>query len=524
MLVLCFMVCTTCLASGKSLFDQGMKELQKENYEEALQYFLNARAAEPKSSRIAYCVGLTYKFMENYPAAIPYLRDAVTLTPRVDEAFVPLIDVLYNTDNLKEADKWIAVAEKDRVNPAQVQYLKGLVLIKENKPELAIEAFEKAKKLDPHLTQQAELQIATAYAQQGKFNEARERLHSSITLNPESDAAVFARDYEKIITDRMEREKPWRFSVGFAYKFDTNVVAKGSGPLTDTISGSEDSALNFSARIGYTAPFSFRTPYSLSVNYALYADRYFGKNYTRADGTNGNLTEYNNMTNQFSLTPGYSFGGGRFALSLPITYSHVSLQGEKGLGFYSDEDWVMQTRYMESTSVAPTIRFLTTTNSFGEVSFGYMRKKYFDTELHPLFAPEEERSGERLTIGTAWFYSFSEAKGLFDLRGSYSQENTIGRNWTNDESRFGTDILCPIFGPLKFQASADAIFVNYKFENTFFNERRSDEIYSMSVGLIYNIFKNTDLIAQYYHCLNTSNIDLYDYKRKVYTLGMEYRF
>ncbi|MHB8111783.1 MAG: outer membrane beta-barrel protein, partial [Syntrophorhabdaceae bacterium] len=139
---------------------------------------------------------------------------------------------------------------------------------------------------------------------------------------------------------------------------------------------------------------------------------------------------------------------------------------------------------------------------------------------------EEERSGERLTIGTAWFYSFNETKGLFDLRGSYSQENTIGRNWTNDEARLGADILypIPIIKSLSAQASVDAIFVNYKFENTFFGERRSDEIYSMSVGLIYNIFKNTDLIAQYYHCLNTSNIDLYDYKRKVYTLGMEYHF
>ena len=61
------------------------------------------------------------------------------------------------------------------------------------------------------------------------------------------------------------------------YKYDTNVIAKGSGPLTDSITGQEDSALNFSVRVGYTAPFSFRTPFSFSGYYSLSADRYFGK-------------------------------------------------------------------------------------------------------------------------------------------------------------------------------------------------------------------------------------------------------
>ena len=83
--------------------------------------------------------------MENYTAAIPYLRKAATLSPRVDEALVALIDVLYGTDGLKEANEWIAVAEKDQISPAQVQYLKGLVLAKEGKPEPAITAFGKVK-------------------------------------------------------------------------------------------------------------------------------------------------------------------------------------------------------------------------------------------------------------------------------------------------------------------------------------------------------------------------------------------
>ncbi len=502
--VLCILFFVTSFVHGQSLFDQGLKEFKEENYEEALSYFLEARSADKGSARIAYYTGLTYKAMEKYKEAIPHFKDAAALTPRVDEAIVELIDVLYYTNDNKEAEKWIAVAEKDGINTARLQFLKGLVLAKAGKPDEAVIAFEKAKKLDPRLTQQAELQIAGIYTQQGKFKDAQARLRATITLDPATDLALFARDYEKIVADRAEREKPWRFSVGMAYKYDTNVVTAGSGPMTDSISGQEDSALNFGVRIGYTAPFSFRTPFSLSVYYSMYTDLYFSKTYTRSDGSLGNLTEYNNMTNTMSVVPGYSFG--RFAVSLPLTYSYISLQGVKGNNFYNELGWATQTRYLEAKAVTPTLRFITTTNSYGEVFFSYMRKKYFDTELHPEPPDGEERSGERMTGGLGWTYTFKENKGFFTLRYSHAQDNTIGRNWVNSENRFGADVLYPIVGTLRAQASADAIFVNYTYDNTYFDQKRRDDIYNVSLGLLYGVMKNTDLILQYNHYRNQSNI------------------
>jgi tetratricopeptide (TPR) repeat protein len=398
-----------------------------------------------------------------------------------------------------------------------------IILAKDGKPESAITAFAKSKELDPRLGQQAEFQIANAYAQQGKLKDAKDRLRAVVVLDPGSDVALFARDYEKIVADRIEREKPWRFSVGFGYKYDTNVIAKGSGPLTDSITGQDDSALNFGVRVGYTAPFTFRTPFSFSGFYSLSADRYFGKHYTRSDGSRGTLTEYNNMTNQFTLVPGYTFG--RFAVSLPLSYSYISLQGQKGLSFFSDLHWAIQTRYMETTAVTPTLRFITTENSFGEVFFSYMRKKYFETELHPEpFSPEEERSGERLVGGADWTYLMKEINGIFTVRYSFAKDNVAGRNWSNRENRFGVDIICPIVGSLKAQGTAEAAFVDYTHENNFFNEKRKDEIYSASIGLIYGISKNIDIMLQLNRISNTSNLALYHYQRDVYTLGMEYRF
>ncbi|HOD75363.1 MAG TPA: outer membrane beta-barrel protein [Syntrophorhabdaceae bacterium] len=306
------------------------------------------------------------------------------------------------------------------------------------------------------------------------------------------------------------------------YKYDTNVVTKGDGPMVESISGQEDSAFNFGARIGYTAPFSFRTPFSFSAYYSVYADRYFGKTYTRSDGSRGNLTEYNNMTNTVSAVPGYAFG--RFAVSLPLTYSYVSLQGVKGNSFFNELNWWNQTRYLETKAVTPTLRFLTTASSFGEVFFSYMRKKYFDTELHPEPPPEEERSGERMTGGLGWTYTFKENKAFLTLRYAYARDNTIGRNWVNDENRFGADLFYPILGPLRGQVSFDATYVKYSYDNTYFERKRRDDIYAVSCALLYGIVRNADIIVQYNYYRNQSNIALYDYTREVYGLGVEYRF
>lgn len=503
-------------------FDDGLKEFNQENYEEALEYFLRARETDKGSSRINYHIGLTYKMMEKYIEAVPYFRDAATLSPRINDAVIELIDALYHTDNLVEAQRWIAVTDKENINTVRFNFLKGMVFAKMGKPDDAIRAFETAKKLDPTLAQQLELQIAGIYTEQGKYKDAQDRLRATINLDPATDLALYARDYEKQVADKAEREKVWRFALSMGYKYDTNIPTKGAGQLMDLVSGQEGSALNFGARIGYTAPFSFKTPFSFSANYSLNTDMYFGKTYSRADGSRGNLTEYNNMTNTFSITPGYSWN--RFAFTLPMTYSYVSLQGMKGNLFYEELSWWNETCYLETNSVTPTFRFITTANSFGEVYVGYMRKKYFDTELHPEPPEGEDRSGDRFSGGLGWTYTFKDNKAFVTLRYSHAQDNTRGSNWVNSENRFSVDALYPIIGTLRAQGSADAAFVNYTNDNTYFSDKRRDDIYTISLALLYGIYKNTDLILHYNYCRNKSNIDLYDYTREIFGLGIEYRF
>jgi tetratricopeptide (TPR) repeat protein len=496
-------------AGAQSQFEMGMKEFRDENYEEALTYFLEARKAEPTSSTVAFYTGLTYKIMEQYKEAIPYLRDAVTFTPRIKEALVELIDVLYQTDNIKEAKEWVDVGEKEGIQPGRIQFLKGLVYLKDKQYPEAIAGFEKAKELDPSLAQLAEFQIASANMQSGQYKEAQNRFKRAVSVDPTTDMATMARDYDKALAEKFERERPWRFSVGLGYKYDTNLVAKpAGGPVADAISNESDYAANMTARISYTFPFSFKTPYNLTIQYSINADRYMQRD------------DYNTMTNTLSFIPGYNFE--KFSISVPITILYNWLQREKGTDFTQSASWYSDTKYMRYYSVMPTLRYMLTQNSIAEFSIGYTEKYYF---IAPLTAPEE-RDGRLYNASIGYTYFFYDGRGFVNLKYTYAQDNTIGDNWANKEHRLGMSLLYPLWWkPLKLQVSSEAAFTQYIFPNaTFDGMTRRNDTYNTSFGLVYELGKSTDITAQYTYIRDKSNISTYDYTREIFSLGIEYRY
>jgi len=518
LLLFLFFLCILDVAYSQTYLDAGLKDFKDENYEEALNNLIEARRVDPTSTVAAFYLGLTYKILENYKEAVPHLHDAVTFSPPVKEAIVELIDCLYQTDNTEEAKKWIEVAEKEGISPSRIQFLKGLFLVKENKNAEAIAAFEKAKEFDKTVAQAADFQIANAYMKIGKLKDSQKRFKSLITLDPTSDLATYARDYERAVTDKIEAERPFRFSASLGYKYDSNVNASPtSGTVFDNpnnaylVSGSEDTALSATFRALYIAPFSFRTPYNLSIQYSMLADRYFRRD------------DYNLAQQSLTVTPGYSFN--RFVFTAPFIFGYTNLQRQIGSDFLNKLDWWSETRYLLSSGITPTVRFMVNEKNLLEFSYGYMRNKYYNTtESTTALDPNEDRDGESNSGSLGWTYLFKEGTGLFTLKYTYTQMGTDGRNWSYNEDRFSLSFLYPIRKNFKVQYSSDASFTKYKYENTMFNIKRRDDTFVNTIALIYTIFKDTDLIGQYTYTRDNANISTYDYDRSVASIGIEYRF
>lgn len=499
--------------TAQTLFNQGLKEFNEENYEEALGYFLQARKLDPKSTSTAFFTGLTYKHMERYTEAVSHLKDAVTYTPRIKEALVELIDALYQSNDLKEADQWIAVGEKEGLQSGKLLFLKGLVRLKEGKNPEAIKAFEEAKKLDPGVTQAAELQIATAYLKEGKLKEAKDRFQIAITLDPKSDIATYAKDYNKFLEEKMEREKPWRFSFGMGYKYDTNPTAiPMGGPVADVSTGESDSAITTTFRAAYTAPFSFTGPFSLGAYYSLNSDQYLkGK----MDMINNSLT----------VMPGYNLS--RLSFSLPVTYAHTWMKDKDTQTPWLDFSWGDK-HYMELWSVNPTVRFMVSQNNVLELSYGYQGKRFLQPLSAGIDPAQESRNADNYSGSLAWIY-FTPFKGLLNVRYSYAKENAEGVNWTYGDNKIAMSLIQPIQpifkDRLKIQLSGEYDFIEYENVNTTFGTQRRDDIYTGTASLIYEIIKNLSATVGYTYTRNKSNLDdFYGYKREITFVNLEYTF
>jgi hypothetical protein len=162
-----------------------------------------------------------------------------------------------------------------------------------------------------------------------------------------------------------------------------------------------------------------------------------------------------------------------------------------------------------------------------EFSVGYLDKKYFvdvNSDLTVTTDPDENRDGHVVFGSAGWSYFFKDAKGVFSLKYTYSQEDTEGANWCNRSNRFDLFAFSPVKGRWKVQLSGSAAFYNYDYVNTIFDIQRKNNTYNGSTALIYELEKNVDLIGQYTFVRDKSNINMYDYERQIVSLSIEYRY
>lgn len=472
---------------------KGIDLYKQENYEEAAETLSQARKEDPKSSAAAFFLGLTYKQMMNYPDAAVHLEDAVTLPPKIKEALLELIDVLIQLDRLDEAGKWIAVAEQQEIYPAKTAFLKGLYWQKRNKGDQAIEAFEKARSLDPSFAQAVDFQIGMIYFQQKKHDLAKERFQTVYVKDPLTDLGTFARQYKDIVETREFLERPFRFTLGVFGQYDTNLLLKPvDASLAPAVTGEDVWALVSSFRAEYVP--RLEGPWVFSAQYAFLSNIHNKFTNTR-----------DSMGNTLSVTPGYDFGG--FSLYVAATYTYVLLR---------DPDYE---RYLGYLNVGPLLRKPLGEDMILDLFLGYLNKDYFYEPL--LDAENRDSNGINPNLSFYWFFR----NGAFlNLRYEFAKEDTKGVNWDYMGHRLSLSVSYPVLEKVTLQVYGEAFDQDFRNVNTVFGVKREDRVYTGSIGLVWEFYRNANLLLQYNCIQANSNIPLYEYNRSLYTFGIEYRF
>lgn len=480
--------------------EKGITEYNAENYEEAMVFFKKALQDQATSSLASFYLGLTYKQVGNFSVAADHFRKAISLAPPVKEAYVELIEMLYNLNNNREAMEWVEASERENIKPAHVAFLKGAILLKENKNREAVESFRKAKAADAVFAQAADFQIAMALVKERKIAEARKSLNAVIAIDPSSELAGFAKDYENSIAAAMEKYKTWRFALGAGYQFDTNVISKPSTSLgvdlIDHALGKKDSSIFNTFRVEY-APMP-EGSWFFNAQYNFYTNNYFNHYTYKNDIINNTVT----------AMPGLNFQDG--TLTFPLSYNHV---------------WLGNNEYMKGLSWKPTLSIVTGSGLLWQVAAGVSDRKM----LNPL---SDDRSGKTYTASLGYLYPFHEGKGMVNLKYEYSWDDAKGQDWDNNGQRASLNLLLPLKDNVGLIMSGDLFVQKYDNDNSVWGvngfpsgpTRRFDRIYTGSAGILWNLFDglNLNLLGTYTRA--DSNFAVYDYERTLYSLGLEYNF
>ncbi|MFC1590495.1 tetratricopeptide repeat protein [Candidatus Omnitrophota bacterium] len=472
--------------------DEAIWRYEHEDYEEALELLTELQAKDPRSSLIAYYLGLTYKQLQDLPAARPYLEAAVTLRPKIKNAIPALIDVLYQSDDTEEAMKWIVVAEKESITPAQTAFFKGLVLLKEGDDvDGAIEAFDSAAQLDSSLAETASYYQGLAQLQANRFDLARNTFQDVVSRDPTSDIADFADEYVDLITRKEDAAKPIRGSVGYSFNFDDNVINR---PNDQTLS----------TGIGRYRDWRQVATFQMDYNYKPTDNFGIKAKYSFYGAKQSDLGFYDMMTHDFLLQP--TIYTKKASFMFPVRYNNMALNDKL---------------YLETVSLGNVNNIIIDRSQMAQFSFYHNFKMYNWGTTRD----NEDRNGNEWLWSTAYYYFFTrDKKGFVNLKYTMNYEQTKGINWTYLGNRFSIGSVIPISKKIRLNLIGDYYAKNFVKTNTMYEKARFDDVLTVSNLLAIDLRKDTELQLQHTFVNNASTIGIYKYMRNVYSAGVKYKF
>ncbi|MEW6602874.1 MAG: tetratricopeptide repeat protein [Nitrospirota bacterium] len=489
---------------------RGIAEFRQENFEEAIDSLTKAYNSEPASSLPAYYLGMTYKNLQNYKAAKKYFVIAIDLSPKIKELYLELAEVNYQLGELQGALDILKKAESENVRPGQTAYLKGLVLLAMNRNLDAVESFRVSGESGPELVQASDYQTGLAYLNEGMLEEAAARFNAVISRDPDSDMAVFARNYLEKIPAKKREQSPIRYYLGLHFQYDDNVVLRpGDETAAENISDEEDFLEVATAGVEYFP--QMKGPVGIEAHYSFYYSRHH------------DLESYDVHSHSFFLVPNYRINEGS-KVSLAVGYGYMLVDDDK---------------YLAAGSISPTYTLLINKSHTLQTYFTYQKKEYL---LSPANS-DEDRDADEYSFNFNWVYffaqdmgslipfkekfdlsSFSQNKGYFNFHYKISKEDTDGINWDYIGSKLTLTTLVPLHEKVKLSVSGDADYRNFKNAHTVYNEERRDISYGASALLFYRFLKYADVQFLYAYRSYDSNITLYDYERNLFSIGVEMRY
>jgi tetratricopeptide (TPR) repeat protein len=487
------------------LVQQAMKNLEKENLEEALDDLTQAWQKGTHTAEKAFLLGVVYRKMLNYPKAQEYLEQAVSLKPNFPDARRLLADTLLALDKPDLAMPQLQELERIGYQPAQTAFLQGMAATKQKRYAEAVEYFRKAEQ-DPSLAQEAKLQISLALAAQNRLKEAKQNLDELVALAPQTQTAGFAQRYSNALERRIKELSPFHFYATLGLDWDSNVtVQPGNASAAQLVSGRGDMVYTYSGTFEYN--------FFPTKAYGLLAQYYVMQNF------HPRLSTFDQWTNILGLVPMYQFTNSK--LWFPFSFNYTDLQSDK---------------YYTAFTLAPTYLYMVSPKTGLEVKLRAAKEYYwFDESLQNLQFPfpQDRRTDQSYGGSLGVYYFFKEQEGFLQGRLTYQHNFATGSNW--DMSSYQMFLMAQYPFTKRFKMSTFLNLLLEPYDNKWFgttslfevpaiHAKRRDTTLMYGVNATYDIYKGLEFKVQYYLIRDYSNISIYDYTRHIVGCQLGFRY
>lgn len=393
----------------------------------------------------------------------------------------------------EEADKLLA-ALGNAGDPA-VLYLRGLSAARKGEAKAAAEFFRKVLEQEPG-NERVRLELAAAlYADRQYADAQAELLRLKERTLPDEVGQTLDRFLE---VTRAAQAKPWRVRGQVSWLFDSNA---SQGPAATGVSTSI-------GRVGLPRLSQARADTGLVHNLDgdatwLLSDHFGWQLQGSAKAvTYFNLYQYDTL--QLSAATGPTFTTGRFAVSLPATFTYLKYDFSRA-GYY----------YM-ATGVAPQMRYRLSDNLYLNLNLAYQ---------HKFYDPSYDRYGNVLSASPSLRY-FIDDRSFLEAGGAYVfEKQNLDINSYHSYGGFAS-YFRTILPNLTGAASLQLNWLDYLKEREIFQKTQHDFNLNARLSLAYTIealWKLTPELS-YTFTHNQSTIPLYSYDRHQVMAGVSRTF
>jgi tetratricopeptide (TPR) repeat protein len=143
----------------------------------------NSDIHQPGIVEVHRNLGYIYAQKEDWAKAETHVLAAIELRPEDTDLVTTLVRIYEKSGQEGKAKEWIERAARENPADGTAQFNLGISMLRENRNEQAVAAFEAALAADPPATE-AHYYLGTLLVGQGKVPEAIEHLEAYLATNP----------------------------------------------------------------------------------------------------------------------------------------------------------------------------------------------------------------------------------------------------------------------------------------------------------------------------------------------------